>query len=143
MREFEYDFSLEGLNKGLRNFSNNPRNNKALVECHNVGPGKGGPELHEPLTDLNADGITWGGEGLEDQPSTTRDITIVVKDYVTEAELPDAHVYVDGVDEGVADSNGEVNITGIELGGHSIRITLAGYLDSDADDLLNDYFVVV
>ena len=141
MREFESSFPAEGFNKGLRNSSSNPQNDPALVECFNVGPGKFGPELHKPVISFEST-QSWGGRGLEQLPALTRSITIVVRDYVSEADVEGAEVYIDGVSVGAADVNGEVNIPSIEIGGHSIRIVKTGYFDTTADDLLNDYFVV-
>lgn len=62
MKEFEYNLT-EALSKGLRRFETNPRNELSLVECHNLMPTEAGLEPHERITSLNADGISWGGQG--------------------------------------------------------------------------------
>lgn len=141
MREDTYVFS-EGLTKGLRRFKTNPINNESLIELHNLSPEKLGIEAHEALTNLNASGISWGGIGSKAAITDTRDITISISDYVTEGDVAGASVYIDDVLQGTTDANGEIDITGITVGGHTIKVTAAGYVDSDDDDLLNDYFVV-
>ena len=51
----------KGLLKGLRQFDTNPLNEEALLECFNMAPAEKGLEAHEPIVDINADGISWGG----------------------------------------------------------------------------------
>lgn len=141
MKEFDYSFR-EGLLKGLRRFSTNPVNEEALVELHNLAPGDQGLEPHEALTSMDASGVTWGGLGEKAAAADTRDITISIVDYVdNDVDVVGASVYVDSVLVGTTDANGEVDVT-LSVGGHAIRVVAAGYVDSDSDDLLNDYFVV-
>jgi len=64
MKEFEFTFD-KGLRSGLRKHSSNPRNEQALVECHNLMPTEAGLEVHKAVTDLNADGVAWGGLGKQ------------------------------------------------------------------------------
>ena len=141
MREFPFTFK-EGFVKGLRRFLANPINSEALVELHNLAPMVGGLEPHQVITSLDADSITWGGIGAKDAVSGTSDITIAIIDYVDEDDIEGASVYIDDVLVGVTDANGELDVTGVAVGGHSLKVTKTGYVDSDADDLLNDYFVV-
>ena len=141
MREFEFTFD-EGLKHGLRRFANNPRNAQSLVECHNLAPNDQGLELHEAVTDLNATGVTWGGLGQWSAASDTRDITIHVSDYIDASELQTVSVYIDDVLKGTTDANGELDVDDVEVGGHILKLTKTGYLDSDADTLLNDYIMV-
>lgn len=141
MKEFSTTF--KSLNKGLRPFENMPINNDYLVECYNLEPGKVGLSIHEALTSLNADGVSWDGEGQKAAASTTRTITIYVKDYVDETDLATVSVYLDGVLKGTTDANGELDITGIAVGGHVLKLTKTAYSDSDVDDLYNDYIMVI
>ncbi len=53
MKEFDFDFE-EGLLKGLRRFSTNPRNTEALTDCHNWMPVERGLEVHEELVLIGA-----------------------------------------------------------------------------------------
>ena len=53
MKEFDFTFE-KGLTKGLRRFRTNPRNQEALVDCHNWMPMEQGVEAHEALTDILA-----------------------------------------------------------------------------------------
>lgn len=141
MKEFELTFD-EGLRHGLRRFSTNPRNEQGLVECHNIAPTEASPGLHEAVTDLNASGITWGGLGQWSAAGGTRDITVYITDYVDSSELENVSVYIDDVLKGTTDANGELDVDDVEVGGHTLKLTKTGYLDSDADTLLNDYIMV-
>ena len=132
----------EGLLKGLRRFTNNPRNSQNLVECHNVMPTEGRPEPHEVVVSLDGDAISWGGEGKLSAYSPTRTITINITDYVSEADVEGASVYLDDALQGTTDSNGEIDIEDVTVGTHTLKITKTGYVDSDDDELLNDYLVV-
>lgn len=140
MREFEFTLD-KVLIAGLRAWG--PKVSQFTVfDSHNVGPSSGGTtELHERVSNLTED-LAWGGLGQEVTPSTTRNITIVVRDYVSDDKLEAAQISIDGVYVGVADANGEFQVQNIELGGHSIQITLDGYLDTTNDTLVNDFFVV-
>jgi len=142
MKEFEKIILNESLKTGLRRDQNNPRNQEALVEFHNIEPTKSGPRIHEQLTSLNASGTTWGGLGSKAASTETRTITINVQDYITDTNLETVAVYIDGVSKGNTNVNGELSVADVTVGGHVLRLTKATYLDSDADDLLNDYFVV-
>ncbi len=53
MKEFDFDFD-EGLLKGLRRFSSNPRNSQNLTDCHNWMPMEQGLEVHEQLVLIGA-----------------------------------------------------------------------------------------
>ena len=141
MRAFQYVFQ-EGLMKGLRRFSDNPRNKQDLVECHNAMPSESGLKPHDVVTSLNANSISWGGEGKLAAYSPTRTITINITDYVSDADVATAAVFVDGVSKGNTDANGEIDIADIAIGTHTLKVTKSGYVDSDADELLNDYLVV-
>jgi len=142
MKEYSFIFD-EGLTKGLRRFSANPTNEQTLIELFNLAPSPLGLEAHETLTNLNADDIEWGGLGAKAEVTDTRDITISIRDYVDDdINIEGAEVYIDDSLIGTTDENGEIDAI-VTVGGHSIRVVAAGYVDSDQDDLLNDYFVVV
>lgn len=141
MKEFSVKFKSVG--KGLRPYSNVPISEENVVECFNLAPAEKGLELHEILTSLNATGVSWNGEGQKAAASVTRDITIYVKDYVDLSDLSGVSVYLDGSLEGTTDANGEIDISGVTIGGHTLKLTLANYSDSDADDLYNDYIMVI
>jgi len=136
-----------GLDKifrnGLRQFSNNPRNMPALVECHNLAPAEQGLEPHEEILDLGASGVSWGGKGVYVPGGITRTVTIRVSDYVDDTELSGVSVYLDEVLQGTTDSDGEIDITGVQVGGHELRLTKTSYTDSDQDNLFNDYIMVI
>lgn len=141
MKEYSFLFN-EGLTKGLRRYSNNPINAQTLTELHNLEPSELGLEPHETLINLDASNVDWGGMGAKAAITDTSDITISIVDYVDEdVDIAGASVYIDDVLMGTTDANGEIDLT-LTVGGHTIRVTAAGYVDSDADDLLNDYFVV-
>jgi len=70
------------------------------------------------------------------------DITVIVKDYVSDVLIAEASVWVDGVYKGKTDVNGELNVGNLEAGDHTIKMSKAGYLTSDEDDLDNDDFTV-
>lgn len=141
MREFES--SPITLNKGLKPFKGS-RNTDYLIDCHNVMPMEGGLEIHEVLTDVNADGVTWGGLGKVSSGTGTKTITINVHDYVSGLDVATVAVYLDNVSKGNTDGNGEITIASVAVGGHTLKLTKAGYSDSDADDLIfNDYIMVI
>lgn len=141
MREYEHRLDKE-LIKGLKPYSNRPRNSEGLIECFNVVPYEEGVMSHTEVISPNDATKAWGATMVLPTNTTTRDITIHVTDLVSTGDVSGAMVYLDGVLEGTADANGEVTILGVSLGGHSVKITAAGYLDSDTDALFNDYIVV-
>ncbi len=141
MKEFEFTFQ-KGLASGLRKHRSNPRDNEALVECHNFRPTESGLQVHESVVDLNADDVAWGGLGKWSAAGATRDITIRITDYIDATELQNVSVYIDDVLKGTTDANGELDVDDVAVGGHSLKLTKTGYLDSDSDTLLNDYIVV-
>ena len=152
MREFSSKIKLE---KGLRQFSTGIRSVEGLTECFNLAPAENGLEVHESINSLNASGVTWGGHGAGygaaggDGPGgggdsgTLRDIVINVQDYSDDSDLEDVTVYIDGVSQGTTDSDGNITINDIAVGGHTLKMTKTGYYDSDADTLYNDFIMVV
>lgn len=142
MRQGEVDLT-RALKRGLRRFSVSPRNSLWMIECHNWAPAEDGIEPHETVTSLGATGVAWGGEGQYSAEAIVRDITIRVTDYVDDDELSGVTVYLDGVSQGTTDSNGEIDINTVAVGGHELRLTKTGYLDSDADTLFNDYIMII
>ena len=141
MKEFEAVFS-EGLSKGLRRDNYGERDKERLTECFNVMPMENGVKLYEALDDLNAAGVVWGGRGQDLSSLGTTTITVNVTDYITGTDIESVSVYIDDVYKGRTDANGDLEIVGIELGGHSIKMKATGYTDSDEDELLNDYILV-
>jgi hypothetical protein len=142
MRQGETDFT-KALKRGLRRFETTPRNSPWLLECYNLAPAEDGLEPHETLVSLGASGVSWGGEGQYSPTITTRDITIRVTDYVDDTELQTVSVSLDGVAKGTTDSNGELVIAGVGIGGHELTLTKSGYENSATDDIFNDYINVI
>jgi hypothetical protein len=56
----------------------------------------------------------------------TGSIRVVAKD-ASGAALSGASVYIDGSLSGITDENGELLMTGLKLGTHTVRITKSGY----------------
>jgi len=71
-----------------------------------------------------------------------RNYLIRLLDFSSEEPLAGATVWVDGLEAGVTDANGELLLEGIATGTHSIRAFLEGYLDTSEDGLSNETFVV-
>lgn len=142
MKQGEVDLT-EFMVKGLRRFEESGRNSKNLLECHNWAPAEEGIEPHETLTLMGASGVAWGGEGQYSHPVIVRNITIRVTDYVDDDEISGVTVYLDAVSKGTTDSNGEIEIDTVTVGGHELKLTKTGYLDSDADTLFNDYIMII
>ena len=142
MKQGEVDLT-EFMKKGLRRFEESGRNSKWLLECHNWAPAEDGLEPHETLTLLGASGVSWGGQGQYTPETIVRDITIRVTDYVDDDELSGVTVYLDGVSQGTTDANGEIDINTVTVGGHELKLTKTGYLDSDTDTLFNDYIMII
>jgi len=70
------------------------------------------------------------------------DITISIKDYVSDITVSEATIYIDGRYKGESDSEGLLNVPAISVGDHTIKIIADGYIDSIVDDLDNDNFTV-
>ena len=138
-----FDFPYEGFKKGLRPYSTNPRNSDFAVELFNLAPSEMGLTEHEQIWDIASADVEWEGEGAYTPASITRTITIRVTDYVDSSELETVTVFLDGVSQGTTDSNGEISIASVAVGGHELKLTKATYLDSDVDDLYNDYIFVI
>ena len=72
----------------------------------------------------------------------TKDITITVGDNASDVDIEGVSVLIDGRYRGLTDSNGELDVAGVSVGDHSIKMTKSGYIDSDLDSLANDIFTV-
>ena len=142
MRQGEVDLS-KALKRGLRRFAVSPRNSLWLVDCHNLAPAEDGVEVHEEIESLGETGVSWGGEGQYSAGVIVRDITLRVTDYVDDTELQTVAVYLDTVLQGTTDSNGEIDISTVTVGGHELKLTKTGYMDSDTDTLFNDYINII
>ena len=83
-----------------------------------------------------------------EKPSTTttpdarKTVVLTIRDFVTEAVLAGAEVYIDNSLKGTSDVNGQVTVTGVETGSHTLRVVKSGYVDSDQDDIANSTFEV-
>lgn len=137
-----YEFPYDGFKMGLRPFENSPRNNQYATELFNLCPAEAGIEGHEQIIDIATE-YSWGGLGVYTPTSKTRDIVIRVTDYIDSEEISGVTVFVDNVNKGTTNASGELAVTGLSVGGHEIKLTLAGYYDSDADTLFNDYIFVI
>jgi len=80
--------------------------------------------------------ITIGAAGIP------QDVTIYVRDYISNVVISGAMVYIDGNFEGVTDADGKLQVVGIDVGDHNLKITKAGYVDSDQDEIDNDDFTI-
>lgn len=78
----------------------------------------------------------------EDTSSEFREVTLHISDWVSEASLDGASIYIDGNYKGLTDSEGKWTWTRAAVGYHTIKIVKSGYVNSDEDDLDNDEFVV-
>lgn len=133
MKEFETPPIV--LKDGLRKFKS-IRNSRELDECFNLMPTEGGLESHDPLTDLNADGVSWEGMGKLDRPMVSDTVTINVTSYVFLEILEDVSVTLDGTVIGDTDGDGNISLGTVTIGIHDIIITVA-------DDIVyNDYIIV-
>lgn len=141
MREYEHRLAEE-FKKGLKPFANRSRNAEGLAVCFNQMPYEEGIQPHEIITSLNDATKAWGADVALPGNVVTRDITIHVADLTTTGDVSGAMVYLDGALAGTSDANGDVAITGVTLGGHTVKITEAGHLDSDLDNIFNDYIMV-
>ena len=71
-----------------------------------------------------------------------RDITITVKNFATSAVLEDVSIWIGGAYKGDTNASGQLVVSNVLVGSHSIKMTKSGYLDSDLDDIANDTFTV-
>jgi hypothetical protein len=138
-----FDFPYDGFKKGLRPYHTNPRNSDYCTELYNLAPAEMGLEGHEEIQDITVTGIEWSGQGQYTPSAITRTITIRVTDYVDASELETVSVYLDTVLKGTTDANGELSIASVSVGGHVLKLTKTGYVDSDDDTLYNDYIFVI
>jgi hypothetical protein len=138
-----FDHPYDGFKKGLRPYANNPRNSDYTTELFNLAPAELGLEEHDEVQDITVSGIEWNGQGRYTPSAITRTITIRVTDYVDDTEIATVSVYLDTVLAGTTDSNGEISIAGVSIGGHVLKLVKTGYVDSDDDTLYNDYIFVI
>jgi len=64
MKGFSTNSLIKDFVKGLRNFQENHENDGGLEECYNLVPADKGLKVYDPLTSLNASGVSWGGTGM-------------------------------------------------------------------------------
>jgi len=67
-----------------------------------------------------------------------RNIAINVFARTTDAAIPVAMVYIDGMYVGSTNVDGVIYVNGIMQGTHSLKITKPGFIDTDKDTLYND-----
>lgn len=87
--------------------------------------------------------IAGVGSVDDDEGNPLVAVNLKVLDFCSDAEIEGAHVWLDGVDKGTSDEFGIVSLG--NLGAtttHQLKITKAGYIDSDDDVLYNDEFTV-
>ena len=140
MREFTLLLRDEVLG-GLRREHWNPRTAKGLTECLNIEPLEEGYRVHEQITDLN-DSASFGDD-YAPASCGTRTIILNVNDYITTDDIEGVSVWIDDTLKGTTDGNGDITITSIGIGYHTLKMTKTGYLDSDADELFNDWINVI
>ena len=75
-------------------------------------------------------------------PPVLKDVTLIIKDWATDAVVPGAYVAVDGILTGYTDSIGTITFLNVPVGSHTLFITKTGYLDSDKDEISNETFTV-
>jgi len=139
MKEFETP--AISLNQGLRRFKS-VRNSSQLEECFNLSPTENGLEVHEILTDLNADGVTWDGLGKLERPMEDDDITINVSTLIELEDVEGVTVSLDGTSEGTTDADGNITISDVTVGVHNVTLTKTDFVTGVTDDILNDYIIV-
>jgi hypothetical protein len=64
MKAFSTKSLRKNLARGLRKFAETDEQTAGLVECHNLVPREDGLQVFDPMTSLNANGVSWGGEGI-------------------------------------------------------------------------------
>ena len=71
-----------------------------------------------------------------------KDVKLRIIDYNTDAVISGATIFIDAVNEGVTDINGELMVYGILTGSHAVRVVASGFLDTDVDSLANDTIII-
>jgi len=139
MKEFETP--AVPIKGGLRPFGGQ-RNSGQFVEFFNLMPNENGCEVHETLTDLNANEITWGGFGKVARSLASDSVTINVSTMIELEDVSGVTVYLDGVSQGTTDASGNITIAGVTVGIHDVKLTKTDFDSGDTDILYNDYIIV-
>lgn len=71
-----------------------------------------------------------------------RNLSIRMVDFASEAAVPQAKVYLDGLFKGLTDTEGQLHLSDVPTGEHIFKATCEGYLDTDQDGLSNETIVV-
>ena len=79
---------------------------------------------------------------LADSELVYRNIIMRIVDKDTDTGQFGAVVFIDGLEVGTTDADGELAVENIRTGDHSLFVTCSGYLDTDQDNLNNDSFTV-
>uniref|UniRef100_A0A6M3IFE4 PEGA domain-containing protein n=1 Tax=viral metagenome TaxID=1070528 RepID=A0A6M3IFE4_9ZZZZ len=139
MKEFES--KPIKLGKGLRRFESS-RDSGQLEDCMNLMPTESGLELHEIITSMNADGVSWGGKGKLTRPMENDTVILNVTSLVFLDIIDGVSVYLDGTLKGTTDSEGNISMAEVTVGVHDITLTKTGYTGSVSDVVYNDYIIV-
>ena len=132
----------EALRAGLRKFRHLIRNAQALQDCYNLAPHEVGLVPHEPVISLASTTQVWPGIGALTPPSRLRTLVIHTHDFFDGEVLAGVSVYLDGELKGTTDTDGELSISDVLVGGHLVKLVKSGYADSDEDAIANDFILV-
>ena len=91
---------------------------------------------------MNTSNIAWGTSYPTVAEVETATIIVSVKDYITSVDVEGVTIYIDGVSKGTTNADGDLEIADVTTGIHKVVMTKALYLDSDEDELVNDFIVV-
>ncbi len=80
------------------------------------------------------------GELVVTGPKT---IKIYAKDNESHVMIPNATLFLDGVDVGVTNVNGNIIVENVSVGTHTVKFTATGYTDTNNDGLDNDEITVI
>jgi len=120
-----------------------------VTESTSSGSSSGGSRLIDKTTeaDTESETISLQKEYITIQYRVScdvgiNDVTIIVKDAITDQVIQGATVTVDGERTGVTNVNGEWYAGKLSSGEHSVNIVANGYQPSSNDQLANDTFEV-
>jgi len=72
----------------------------------------------------------------------SKDVALNVSNWASGVNISEVDVEVDGDWAGQTDIDGNINLTGVSVGDHAVKLTKDGYLQSDLDDIENSTFTV-
>lgn len=144
MKEFQITLT-EKMERGIRRFlTHASKAVPGILELHNIAPAEEGWELHDPIIYLSSSADFNGATEIP-MVDELRSITLSVRDYVASTNYASgASVYLDGSLVGTSDASGEIALSNVTAGKHSIKIVATGtYLNSDTDDVAYDVIWVL